>query len=204
VSPLTVYDERGLPKIPAGPPGADSTVPGPQGDRGPEGPPGPSGARGLPGDPGPQGPQGIPGQAGPQGPQGLPAPVRRHWHLAGDNSGDSTNSSNTVWSTVKSPVFTAPTTGWYRVDTTAGVFVGANAVVVAVALMIDANVGRMYYATGTNAYFMPVAITDTLLLSQDQKLTLGYRPTVATKVVTLQNSNTVVPLLIVQEVDAPQ
>lgn len=69
--------------------GADSTVPGPPGDQGPEGPrgePGPRGdvgpegprgyrgEQGIPGeqgDPGPQGIQGVPGEQGPQGEQGI-------------------------------------------------------------------------------------------------------------------------------------
>lgn len=66
-----------------GPPGADSTVPGPpgpQGDPGEAGPPGaastvpgpegPEGPKGDQGDPGPEGPQGDPGPEGPQGEQG--------------------------------------------------------------------------------------------------------------------------------------
>jgi len=71
---------RGLP----GPPGADSTVPGPpgpqgiQGDPGPEGPastvPGPPGATGPAGADGPPGPPGadstVPGPPGPEGPPG--------------------------------------------------------------------------------------------------------------------------------------
>lgn len=59
-----------------GPPGKDSTVPGPQGpkgDKGDKGDPGTGGGTGepIPGPIGPQGPQGIPGPVGPQGPQGV-------------------------------------------------------------------------------------------------------------------------------------
>jgi len=50
---------------PQGPPGADSTVPGPQG---PAGPAGPAGADST--VPGPQGPAGAAGAAGAQGPAG--------------------------------------------------------------------------------------------------------------------------------------
>ncbi|MBE9193877.1 hypothetical protein IQ219_00705 [Synechocystis sp. LEGE 06083] len=50
---------------PAGPPGADSTVPGPPGPQGEPGPAGPPGADST--VPGPPGPQGEPGPAGPPG-----------------------------------------------------------------------------------------------------------------------------------------
>lgn len=50
---------------PPGPPGADSTVPGPEG---PQGPQGPTGADST--VPGPQGPQGAQGPAGPAGEDG--------------------------------------------------------------------------------------------------------------------------------------
>ena len=53
----------------SGPPGADSTVPGPAG---PQGPPGPTGAAStVPGPTGPTGPQGSTGPQGPTGPQGV-------------------------------------------------------------------------------------------------------------------------------------
>ena len=54
-----------------GPPGADSTVPGPEGPAGPQGIQGPAGADGADSTvPGPQGPQGIQGPQGPTGPAG--------------------------------------------------------------------------------------------------------------------------------------
>lgn len=65
----------------SGPPGADSTVPGPKGDEGDPGAdstvPGPEGAKGDPGAdstvPGPMGPQGVQGPVGPAGTNGAPA-----------------------------------------------------------------------------------------------------------------------------------
>lgn len=59
-------------------PGADSAVPGPQGPMGPAGPKGDTGAQGPAGAdstvPGPQGPQGLTGDTGPQGPAGPQGP----------------------------------------------------------------------------------------------------------------------------------
>jgi hypothetical protein len=60
---------------PQGPPGADSTVPGPEGPQGPQGPqgdPGPTGADST--VPGPQGETGPPGPQGDPGPEGDPGP----------------------------------------------------------------------------------------------------------------------------------
>ena len=62
---------------PQGLPGADSTIPGPQGDpgsQGPQGIPGPQGDPGPAGDTGPTGPQGDVGPVGQTGPQGDPGP----------------------------------------------------------------------------------------------------------------------------------
>ena len=63
---------------PQGLPGADSTVPGPQGIQGDTGPTGPAGSQGPTGDAGPTGPAGptgadstVQGPEGPQGPPGL-------------------------------------------------------------------------------------------------------------------------------------
>jgi hypothetical protein len=62
-----------------GPPGADSTVPGPPGATGPAGPQGAQGPTGaastVPGPPGATGPQGATGPEGPQGPQGPTGPA---------------------------------------------------------------------------------------------------------------------------------
>ena len=56
-----------------GPPGADSTIPGPQGEIGPQGDTGPEGPAGADSTvPGPQGDQGPQGDIGPEGPQGAP------------------------------------------------------------------------------------------------------------------------------------
>jgi hypothetical protein len=77
------FDTAGIsvpgPQGDPGPPGADSTVPGPPGDQGPPGPPGAdSTVPGPPGDPGPQGDPGPPGAdstvPGPPGDQGPPGP----------------------------------------------------------------------------------------------------------------------------------
>jgi hypothetical protein len=197
---------------PQGPAGAVSTVPGPQGPQGPAGSKGDTGAVGSQGVTGPAGPGlaagGAVGQhlvktATPDYQTGWVTPYR-NWRLYGDNSGDSSNSNNVTWSTVKSPVFTAPSNGWYRVNATFGIFVAVAGVVAAVALMIDANVGRMFYFTGAASYFQPVALNDVFQLTTGQKVTIGYRPIVNAKVVTLQNSATVVPLILVSEQDAPQ
>ncbi len=48
----------------------DQGPPGPQGAKGEQGPPGPQGSKGEQGIPGPQGPQGPKGDQGPPGPQG--------------------------------------------------------------------------------------------------------------------------------------
>lgn len=207
--------------------------PGPQGAAGPVGPAGPVGAQGvqgvtgLVGPPGPTGAvgaTGLPGPVGPAGPGLAPGGAvgqflvkagaadyqtgwearKRNWNLAGDNSGDSTNNSNTAWSTAKSPVFTAPADGWYRVHATLNGFVAANAVVMAVALLVDSTVVRMRYFTGTANYYELLALIGTFQLLAGQKVAIGYRPTAAGKVVTLVNSNTIVPVLLVDEIDAPQ
>jgi hypothetical protein len=60
------------PQGPQGPAGADSTVPGPQGEIGPQGI---QGETGLQGPIGLTGPQGIQGEIGPQGPQGEVGPA---------------------------------------------------------------------------------------------------------------------------------
>jgi hypothetical protein len=59
---------------PQGVAGADSNVPGPQGEVGPPGPQGNTGPQGPQGDVGPIGPQGEIGPQGPQGPQGEVGP----------------------------------------------------------------------------------------------------------------------------------
>lgn len=197
---------------PAGAVGATSTVPGPQGV------PGPAGSKGDTGSQGITGPAGVPGPglaaggaigqhlvktAAPDYQTGWQTPYR-NWRLYGDNSGDSSNTNNVTWSTVKSPVFTAPSNGWYRISANFGVFVTQAGVVAAVALMIDANVGRMFYFTGALNYFQPVTLNDVFQLTSGQKITIGYRPTVSAKTVTLQNSGTIVPMLLVNEQDAPQ
>lgn len=204
--------------------------PGPQGPVGPQGAQGVQGAQGLigvkgdtgaQGLQGPQGLQGIPGNPGPGVPSGGSVgqvlvktgaadyqtgwePRRRNWLLNGDNSGDSANTSSTAWSTVKSPVFTAPADGWYRFAATFNVFVGANAVVMALSLMIETTAVRLRYFTGTAAYFQPIALNGIYQMLAGQKLMIGYRPTVAGKSVSLVNSNTQVPVIIVDEVDSPQ
>jgi len=164
-------------------------------------------SEGLPkhsaGPPGPPGNQGPMGPIGPTGPTGPAAPVRRYWRLFGDNSGDNTNTSNTIWSTVKSPVFTAPATGWYKVIANFGVYAGSNAVQMALAVMVDANVGQMFYTYGDQNEHQPIAITIPLQLTTNQKVTIGYRPAVSGKPMTLVNSNTIVPLLLIEEIGAP-
>jgi len=73
-------DIANIPAGPQGPAGADSTVPGPQGDTGPAGaagPQGPAGAAGPQGSAGAAGPQGATGpqgSAGAAGPQGATGP----------------------------------------------------------------------------------------------------------------------------------
>jgi hypothetical protein len=125
--------------------------------------------------------------------------VRRYWRLFGDNTGDNSNSSNTVFSTIKSPVFTAPADGWYKVLANFTITGGTQA---ALALMVNANVGQMFYAAAI-ADGNLMSITIPLQLTSGQKVTIGYRPTAANKPVTLLNSNTVVPFLLVEEVGAP-
>ena len=65
--------------LPGGPPGADSTVPGPQGPPGQRGLQGPAGSTGPAGNPGPTGADStVPGPTGPQGPggpTGIPGPT---------------------------------------------------------------------------------------------------------------------------------
>jgi len=181
VSPLTIYTTEGLPKVPQGPQGVQG-VPGPQG---------------TPGVPG------ATGSVGPQGPPGTPAPVRRYWRLFGDNSGDSANPSNTVFSTVKSPVFTAPAAGWYKLIANFGVYAANNATPAAVALMVDANVGQMFYCALDSGLQDLISITIPLQLGAGQKVTIGHRPTGTGRATSLVNSNTVVPMLLVEEVGAP-
>lgn len=129
----------------------------------------------------------------------------RDWYLAGDNSGDNVNSNNAVWSTVKSPIFTAPISPshWYRIHATFNVFVGANAVVAALAIMVDNAVARMLYFTGAASYYVPITLVHVVQLTPGQKVMIGYRPTVNGKAVTFVNSNTIVPVLLVAEIDTP-
>lgn len=181
---------------PQGIPGAASTVAGPKGDAGATGPPGPGLAAG-----------GAVNQrlikTGAADYQTGWEARKRYWRLFGDNSGDSANTSNTVWSTVKSPVFTILTTGWHKITANFGALVGAAGVQGSYAVMIDANVGQMFYFTGAASYHVPVNITAVLSLTVGQTVRIGYRPVVAGKSVTLVNSGTVVPFLLVEEMDAP-
>lgn len=230
MSPLTVYTTAGLPKIPTGPvgppgpQGEPGTPGGPQGPPGPGGPPGPAGQQGppgpegqpgqtgQPGQAGQQGPQGQPGQqgsqgpkgdTGPQGPAGTPAPTRRWWNLVGDNSGDGTGTSNSVFSTAKSPVFTAPATGWYRAMVMYDVVPDANGMTMALAIMADATAVRVLNATGQSSWSMLISMRHSLLLNAGQKVAIGYRPVVAGRTATLVNSGGLVPSLTMDEIDAP-
>jgi hypothetical protein len=99
-------------------------------------------------------------------------------------------------------VFTAPASGWYKVAATFSVTTAAAQA--ALALMIDANVGRMLYFTGAAGAYQPVALNELFQLTAGQKITIGYRPASAAKAVTMINSGTVVPLLLVEEAAAPQ
>ena len=195
------------PPGPPGDPGEGEGVPGPEGPPGPAGslgPQGDPGPAGSPGPPGPAGPAGPTGPAGPQGAAGSAAAVKRYWHLLGDNSGDNASTSNTIWSTVKSPVFTAPTTGWYRVRISCNIFPDTNGTTMAYAVMVDTTVARMLYATANSAAFTPATIALDMQLNTGQKVAIGYRPVLAGRTVTLVNSNTIVPLVTVDEaVGAP-
>jgi len=123
--------------------------------------------------------------------------------LFGDNTGDNANASNTVFSTVKSPVFTAPADGWYKIIANFGFYVGSNATQAALAIMVNANVGQMFYSTSDQSEHQLIAITIPLQLTAGQKVTIGYRPVLNARSVSLVNSNTVVPMLLVEEVGAP-
>lgn len=182
---------------------------------------------------GPQGTQGAPGAVGATGVQGAQGPagpglaaggavgsflvktgaadyqtgwqaLRRWWLMAGDNSGDSANTSNTVFSTVKSPVFTCPTAGWYRVMATFSLLCGTTAMPLAGAVMIDAAVSRMLYTTPPANGYAAFSLNPAMQLTVGQKVTIGYRPTSSGKSMSLVNSNSIVPLLLVEEMTAPQ
>lgn len=71
------------------------------------------------------------------------------------------------------------------------------------ALMVDATAARIQNATGNSGWFMPISIRSTLQLTTGQKVTIGYRPTTSGRNVSLVNSNSIIPLILVQEVDAP-
>ena len=183
-------------------------IKGPPGPNGPIGPMGPQGSQGVVGPAGPGlSPGGSVGQllvkSGASDFQTKWDNPNRDWYLAGDNSGDNVNSNNAIWSTVKSPVFTAEIPSWYRIHATFNMFVANNAVVAALAIMVDAAVARMLYFTGTANYYTLITLDHVVQLSPGQKVMIGYRPTVNGKVVTFVNSNTVVPILLVAEIDTP-
>jgi hypothetical protein len=71
------------------------------------------------------------------------------------------------------------------------------------ALMIDAAATRIQNATGNSGWFMPISIRLTAQLNTGQKVAIGYRPVQAGRNITLVNSNSIIPLILVQEVDAP-
>ena len=202
-------------------------VPGPKGDQGDPGPQGEKGEKGDKGDPGDSGggggtpgPQGEPGEPGPQGEKGdkgdpgtpgatgpkgdkgdpgTPGTAKRYWHLLGDNSGDNASTSNSIWSTIKSPVFTAPSSGWFRVRISCNLFPDANGTTMAFAVMVDTSVARMLYSTANANAFVLATIALDVSLNTGQKVAIGYRPVVAGRSVTLVNSNTIVPLVTVDE-----
>jgi hypothetical protein len=211
-------------------------VKGDPGATGSTGAQGPQGATGATGATGSQGPQGLKGDQGATGVTGATGPAgpgiasggavgerlvkttagdyqtgwearKRNWYTVGDNSGDSTaNASTTVWATVKSPVFTAPAAGWYRVR--AGLDVlpagGTGTITVALALMVDTTAARMLYASvNTASLFVPVNLQHVMQLAAGQQIKIGYRPVTASRTAALVNSNSVLPSMTVEEVDAP-
>ena len=148
----------------------------------------------------------IEGVAGPQGAPGTPAPVRRYWQVFGDGAGDGTNST-TTFSTSKSPVFTVPATGWYRISAEINAFPDANGSTFEVSLMADATPLRTRRATGNSGWYTPMSILIAAQIGAGAKLAIGYRSIVAGRTVTLVNSGGVVPgvapLLEVSETSAP-
>lgn len=163
--------------------------------------------QGLPKLPtGPQGPAGapgVPGPAGPQGPAGTPAPTRLTWQAFGDNSGDGANSSNTTFSTVKSPVITVPSAGWFRLHAEANAFPDTNGASFDIALMTDATAVRLRRATANSGWFTAVSILVVAQIAAGTKIMIGYRPTTAGRTITFVNSGNVIPLLEVIETSAP-
>lgn len=225
MSPLTIYDSRGLPKVPAG-------LPGPTGPEGPQGPIGPEGAQGVQGATGAGGATGSPGPVGATGAQGDPGPgiaaggtldqhlvkasavdyatkwqtPKRNWYLVGDNSGDSafvvTTSS---YSTAKSPIFTASATGWYRVRIGGNVMIGGGSGAQAhTAIMIDTTAARaLRLQVPADGYYALFTIQHVVALNTGQKIAVGYRPSTLGYTVALVNSAGIVPNITVEEIDPP-
>lgn len=79
------------------------------------------------------------------------------------------------------------------------IFPDANGTTMAFAVMVDTTVARMLYATANSGAFTSVAIALDVLLTAGQKVAIGYRPVTAGRSVTLANSNTIVPLVTVDE-----
>jgi Collagen triple helix repeat (20 copies) len=186
---------------PQGPEGAE----GPQGVAGHEGPPGP---QGLPGEIGPhgiQGPQGPKGDIGPQGSQGSPAPIRKSWALYGDDAADGSFTGNTGWGTDKSPVFTVPANGWYRISAYVQMSVNANGVTAAIAILADATPlpRTMRNSFQNSGGPSPVALGALANLVAGQKIAIGYRTTQGGRTATFLNSNGIVPIMFVDEAVQP-
>lgn len=195
---------------------------GPKGNTGLTGPPGPTGQKG---DTGPKGDVGLPGPIGLTGPPGPGlAPGgsvgqrlvktgaadyatgwearKRWWQRPGDNSGDATTTSLTVWSTAKSPVFAVPANGWYRVWASFNL-AADKALTVQGAVMADANVLRMMNdSLNVKGDFSLFALNPAVQLTAGQQVKIGCR-SMSAGTTTFVNSNGVVPMLVVEEIDPP-
>ena len=74
----------------------------------------------------------------------------------------------------------------------------------AFAVMIDTTVARMLYSTAQSGAFVPASMGYDVQVNAGQKIAIGYRPVTAGRTVTLANSNTIVPMVTVDEaVGAP-
>jgi hypothetical protein len=179
-------------------------------NRGPVGPQGAQGAQGATGSQGPAGPGLAPG--GSVGQRLIKTGTadyatgwearKRWWQQAGDNSGDATTNSTTVWSTAKSPVFVVPANGWYRVWASFNL-AADKAMNVQGAVMADATVLRMMNdSLNIKGDFALFGLNPAVQLTAGQQIKIGCR-SMSTGTTTFVNSNGVTPLLVVEEMDPP-
>jgi hypothetical protein len=128
---------------------------------------------------------------------------RGSWVVYGDNTGDGTTTSNTAFANVKSPVFTAPFDGWFSIRGTGCLLVDQNGATAAFALLIGTTSNRMNLVTANAGWYTPILVANIMQLTTGQKVSIGYRPVVQGRTITLMNSNGVMPMLTIDEVAAP-